>query len=265
MIDQHIHTALSPDASKRSTVEALIKHAEAQGLSAIALTDHVDLDCPTPLFHRLPDATALKRQIDSLQSQTKVAIRLGVELGYQPHVVEGMRGWVAAHPFDVVLLSVHYVDRLDPYDGSYFTGRTAFEAYDLYFKTLIEAVEVFDDFDVLTHLDYVARYAPYEDTGFVFEAHKERLTQLFELLVRKDKILEFNTNPWRKGMTHAHPHPDILAWYFACGGRRISLGSDAHQPEHIGADFNRAKALLKSCGFTHLTSVKNRKYNDVAL
>ena len=265
MIDQHIHTALSPDADKRSTLEAIVKQAHAQGLTAVALTDHVDFDCPTPLFHRLPDAMALKRQIDAYASQTDVDLRLGVELGYQPHVVDRMRDWVLAHPFDVVLLSVHYVDRLDPYDGSFFAHRSAFEAYDLYFKTVLEAVERFDDFDVLTHLDYIARYAPYENTGFVFEAHKVRLKALFEALIRKDKILELNTNPWRKGMTHAHPHPEILAWYHACGGRRVSLGSDAHKPDQVGADFERACALLKSLGFTHITSVKKRKCADVIL
>ncbi len=265
MIDQHIHTTLSPDAHKSATLEAIVAQAKARGLHAVALTDHVDFDCPTPLFHRLPDPTVLRRQIAQMQPHTDVDVRLGVELGYQPHVIEDMRRWVHATPFDVVLLSVHYVDRLDPYDGTFFQGRSAFEAYDVYFKTLHEAVENVADFDVLTHLDYIARYAPYEHTGFVFGEHKARLKALFEALIAKDKILEVNTNPWRKGLPYAHPHPEILAWYKACGGKRIALGSDAHRPEHVGADFARAITLLKSLGFSHVTEVKKRMYTDIAL
>jgi histidinol-phosphatase (PHP family) len=265
MIDQHMHTVFSPDASPTATIEAMIEHAASMGFQAIALTDHVDLDSPQPLFHRLPDAYALNRLIEQARLTTSLDVRYGVELGYQPHVVEGMKAWLQQQPFDVVLLSVHYVNRLDPYAGTYFHGRTAFEAYDEYFKTLIEAVDRFPNFDILTHLDYIARYAPYEHTGFVFEDHKARLKELFDRLIQHDKILELNTSPWRRGMLHAHPHIDILRWYFDCGGRRISLGSDAHKPEDIGHEFERAIKLLKSIGFTHYTDVKNRQFYDVLL
>ena len=49
------------------------------------------------------------------------------------------------------------------------------------------------------------------------------------------------------------PGADILARYFALGGRNVSFASDAHGRERILAGREKAVAALSAIGFTHLT------------
>lgn len=47
--------------------------------------------------------------------------------------------------------------------------------------------------------------------------------------------------------------------YKELGGEVITVGSDAHQPENIAYDFDRAKEVLKDSGFKYYTEFKGRK------
>lgn len=51
----------------------------------------------------------------------------------------------------------------------------------------------------------------------------------------------------------------ILKRYRELGGEILTLGSDAHQPEHVAYDFFRLKKILWETGFTHFTVFKGRK------
>ena len=42
---------------------------------------------------------------------------------------------------------------------------------------------------------------------------------------------------------------DILKLYRRLGGEIITMGSDSHKPEHLGAYIEEGKQLLKSLGF----------------
>jgi histidinol-phosphatase (PHP family) len=43
------------------------------------------------------------------------------------------------------------------------------------------------------------------------------------------------------------------------GGEIITVGSDAHRPEHVGDDFYKVNDLLKECGFKYYTEFVERK------
>jgi len=42
------------------------------------------------------------------------------------------------------------------------------------------------------------------------------------------------------------------------GGEIITIGSDAHKPEHIGGFFPRAEEALRFCGFQYYTVFEKR-------
>ena len=40
--------------------------------------------------------------------------------------------------------------------------------------------------------------------------------------------------------------------YRELGGEIVTVGADAHRPEHVAYDFERAGEILRSCGFRYL-------------
>ena len=51
--------------------------------------------------------------------QDKIDIRIGVEIGLQPHLGNAYKEYVSSYPFDFVIGSVHVVNRMDPYYGEF--------------------------------------------------------------------------------------------------------------------------------------------------
>ena len=79
------------------------------------------------------------------------------------------------------------------------------------------------------------------------------------------KGIEVNTAGLKYGMNDPNPHHDIIKRYLELGGEIITIGSDAHAPEKIGYDFDRAAQVLKECGFEYYTVFKERKPEYIRL
>lgn len=265
MRDQHCHTIYSPDASDESTFEAYIASAEKKGMTHLTFTDHVDYEANAKIFDQIPDFTAFKNTLNTVQKNTNVKLQMGVELGYQPQVLDRMKALVGAHDFDLVILSVHYVKGLDPYDGSLFKGRTVDEALTLYFDTVLEAIQAFDDFQILGHIDYVFRYLDQGIKGVNLEHFNPILDAIFQTLIKKNKVLEVNTAPYRESYAVSEPVYALIKRYYDLGGRRISLGSDAHHPDDLIADFQLAAKRLLSIGFQDTIFIENQAHMHVPL
>jgi histidinol-phosphatase (PHP family) len=45
----------------------------------------------------------------------------------------------------------------------------------------------------------------------------------------------------------------------------VTLASDAHKPEHVGRDFEKALNLIRSVGYTHICTFEARKRNLVRI
>lgn len=264
MMDHHIHTFHSPDASKNATFLRYAQIAKEKGLSALTFTEHVDFDCPTPLFHQIPDFYAYQRMLKAAQNETDIKLYMGVELGYQPHVKDAMKTLVKGHPFSFINLSVHYVNGLDPYSGELFEGRDQQDAYALYLEAVYEAVTSGVPFDSLAHLDYVLRYGPFKTRTFDLDRHHVIIDRILTVLIEQDHALEVNTGSYRY-TPGDHPITPILKRYHALGGRRITLGSDAHRVDELGRNFPIAKALLKACGFEEITIVVDRQKQQIPI
>ena len=78
-------------------------------------------------------------------------------------------------------------------------------------------------------------------------------------LIRRGKGLECNTGGLKYGLRHPNPTEEVLVRYRDLGGEILTVGSDAHKPEHLGYDFDYCRELLKRCGFKYYTVFHQRK------
>ena len=238
MNDTHIHTHYSKDASHDATFEAYIQKAIALGFTSLTFTDHHDIDPAHPLFKIPIDFDAYIKDFNRVKKTSPIPIYLGVEVGYQRHVKEEIKAFIKRYPFEHVILSVHYLEKKDLYTQAFFKGKTKEEAYDIYFKTCLEAIETIDDFTTFGHLDYIPRYAPYDD--YDYTTHKEVIDDILKALIKKDKALEINTSGF---MTEKRQYPkdDVILRYKELGGKKVTYGSDAHDVKDLGRYFKDIK------------------------
>ena len=99
-----------------------------------------------------------------------------------------------------------------------------------------------DFIDVLGHIDYIARYAAYANPELSYGAFREAIDAVLRAAVETDTVLELNTRRLgeRRAVKELVP---IYTRYRELGGRYVTLGSDAHAADAIGAHFAAAEEL----------------------
>ena len=257
--DFHMHTGFSYDTD--SVPEEMVKKAIELGLKTICITDHHDEDYTEDVTAFQLNIDAYLEEMTRLQEKYKnqIDMRIGVELGLQPHLGEFYREYVNSHPFDFVIGSMHVFEHMDPYFGVYFQGRSDKEAYRAAFEETLETIKKNKDFDVLGHIDYVVRYGTKKQEEYSYEANRDIIDEILKHLIFNGKGIELNTAGFKYGLGFCHPYPAIIKRYKELGGEIITVGSDGHKPEHIAYDFNRVNDILKDCGFKYYTEFKGRK------
>lgn len=266
--DFHTHTAFSDDSD--ATVETMAEQAISQGLKTLCITDHMDYLYPAQYapdtFVFDPDAYFAKLTKIKEDYKSKLEILIGIELGLRNE--EGISEQCLAYykklcgqyPFDFIIGSTHVLENIDPYYREFLEDYPTEEKLRLYFKTILENVKKYDMFQVCGHLDYFVRYLPRGmDRDYRFEDYREPIEEILKKLIESGRGLEVNTAGYKYGLPFAHPRPEALALYRALGGEILTIGSDAHAPEHIAYDFAKIRELLLSLGFKYYTVYRGRK------
>ena len=84
------------------------------------------------------------------------------------------------------------------------------------------------------------------------------MNEIFHNLLDRDIVLEINSSSIRKGHNQTMPGKELLQIYKDCGGKYITIGSDAHEVKDLAADREVAKELSMSVGLQEVIIV-NRK------
>lgn len=267
--DMHMHTWFSTDSEACPCDMA--DEAVRKGLKTICFTDHFDKDDLEWGEEGIFDVDAYFVEMQKLQEEYvgKVNIRIGIELGLRTYLKDYYEELTKKYPFDFVIGSVHNVPYkkdaegnilyTDPAAEKLFTDRTDKEAYRLMMETTLENVRTSDCFQTLGHLDYVVRYGKSREKEYSYTDYADIIDEILKLLIEKEKGLEVNSAGLKYGLPFAHPHPDVLKRYRELGGEIITIGADAHKPEHIAYDFAKAEEILKSCGFKYYTEFFEQK------
>lgn len=267
--DMHMHTWFSTDSEACPCDMA--DEAVRKGLKTICFTDHFDKDDLEWGEEGIFDVDAYFVEMQKLQEEYagKLNIRIGIELGLRTYLKDYYEELTKKYPFDFVIGSVHNVPYkkdaegnilyTDPAAEKLFTDRTDKEAYRLMMETTLENVRTSDCFQTLGHLDYVVRYGKSREKEYSYTDYADIIDEILKLLIEKEKGLEVNSAGLKYGLPFAHPHPDVLKCYRELGGEIITIGADAHKPEHIAYDFAKAEEILKSCGFKYYTEFFEQK------
>lgn len=258
-IDSHLHTSFSADSDTPPRLQ--IERAIALGMPSLCITDHQDFDGPPDVMDFTFDTAAYWDTLLRLKEEyrDRIELRIGVELGIQPDIPTDLASYAASWPFDFVIGSVHFCEGMDPYYPKFYKGRPEEAAYRSYFETELQGFQAYDCFDVAGHLDYVVRYGPNKNALYTYEKYRDIFDEILNVLIEKGKGLECNTAGFKAGLGHPHPTEAILKRYREMGGEILTLGSDAHRPEHMAFHFDQIGDLLKSCGFRYYTVFKERK------
>ena len=121
-----------------------------------------------------------------------------------------------------------------------------------YFDAMLYAVRNDTQEELCMGLHYV-------NMVFGEELSKEEIDKILHILIDNGKGIEVNTSGYAKGMNGPNPCKDIILEYKKLGGEILTIGSDAHKPTDIAADYDKAEALIKECGFDHYYIFNQRK------
>lgn len=258
-VDYHVHTNFSDDSTY--PMEEVVKDAIHMGMDEICFTDHVDYgikvdwDSGLEIIYRdgepmaNVDYPSYAAQIEILRKRygEQITIRMGMEFGIQMHTIPQFEALYGKYPFDFILLSVHQVEDREFWTQDFQRGRTQKEYNERYYEEILNLVKNFQHYSVLGHLDLIVRY---DELGvYPFEYVRPYVEEILKEVIRNGKGIEVNTSSYRYGLSDTTPSREILKLYKELGGRIITLGSDSHKPEHLGACMEETKEILKDIGF----------------
>lgn len=268
LYDNHNHSQFSFDGG-RTSVGKTVNSAIGKGLAGVCFTDHCDFFVP-PMKAKYEeyvpevfDVEARNAEIDKVNAKCPQDFHVfkGIEIGVQKSERDKIAAHLEKYSFDEIIASVHYLDDTDPFWGGYYEGKTWRYAYGHYLETLYdEMVWLGDRFDIMGHYDYVTRYAPYPECSILYKDFPDILDSMLRYLAENGKALEINTKTYQdfKGRTPVLDK-NILMRYRELGGEIISLGSDSHDADRVGFNFERTAALVSKCGFRYLAHFDKRK------
>lgn len=262
VFDQHMHSYHSGDS--KSPMKDMIESGITNGLQGITFTEHLDLDFPpaeeTPAGMWDLDVDTYYAEWTRLteQYEKRCKVRLGIEMGLQEHLATVHKSYAQQYAFDFVIGSMHLLDRVDPYYGACFVGKTDEDVYYRYFEATYENIKAFPDFDSLGHLDYVVRYGKEKDLHYSYEQNKDVIDPILRFLVENGKGLEVNTAGLRYGLRNPNPCVDVIKRYRELGGEIITIGSDAHVTKDIAYGFNTVGDLLLNLGYRYYAVFSGR-------
>lgn len=264
-MDSHVHTNLSHDG--KSSIAEYLEYAKERSVDEVTYTEHYDVYDGVDSKLTTLDVMRYWREFLSETMRFETRTNFGIEIGLRPECEYKIKQMTDSYRFDFIIGSSHITRGKDmSMDPSFFAGLTMQEAYGEYFKEVRENIDIFDDFDVYGHLDYVVRYGGYGCKMIKYQDFVKILDSILEALIKKGKGLELNTSGYRYGLSCAHPNAEILQRYYDKGGRIITVGSDAHESKYLASHFDDAYDLLEKIGFKEIAVFHHREptFHEIA-
>jgi histidinol-phosphatase (PHP family) len=272
LTDYHLH--LRPDENgtdfdgyfNAENVERYLEAAAAAGIEELGVSEHV---------YRFRQALDLWRHplwvenaVDDLDAYCAFVrttpLKLGVECDYVPGAEERIAALLEPREFDYVVGSVHFIG-----EGDAAVDHTGFDVWEgdadaeeiwrRYFAMLADCARS-GLFDILAHPDLVkvwgrARPLPERDLRPFYEPAVEAIAE-------SGIAVEISTAGLRKPVGELYPSREFAEMCVEAGAA-FALSSDAHLPEQVGFEYDRAVQFLDELGISELC-VFDRRHRSLA-
>ncbi|MGH2949620.1 MAG: histidinol-phosphatase [Solirubrobacteraceae bacterium] len=267
LTDYHVH--LRPD-EREHTPERWFTAANAaryrdvaseRGIAELGVAEHVyrfsaALDVWQHPFWREYAHDDLDAYCAFVREETD--LRLGIEADFVPGREDRMATLLEARDWDYVVGSVHFLhDRsLDTEEYSVWgAGESAERVWRRYFSTVAEAARS-GLYDIVAHPDLVKVWGPRapRPDGDLRRYYEPAVEAFAEAGV----AVELSTAGWRKPVREQYPSAALLEMVVEAGCP-IALSSDAHVPEQLGHEYERALELLEAVGVRELAVFSRRE------
>ncbi|WP_435547722.1 histidinol-phosphatase [Desulfobacterium sp. N47] len=261
-IDYHIHTMLCNHA--RNGMEAYIKKAVLAGFDEICFLDHLTISEPgNRLSMALSEVPLYFQAVQNLKNRYRqvISIKTGLEIDYHPKYIKLIKDITESFSFDVIGSSLHFPGDVDvvSHKSDWSKGEHKTDhIYRLYFEYLDKMLDN-DYFNFICHIDLMKKFG--RDLPQCFEKEFDRLIKKIAI---KNLVVEVNTSGYSHPANNAYPSFDILKKCFK-SGIGITIGSDAHDPDDIGRNYEKVLPLVLSSGYKHVCGFTERKRHLVKI
>ena len=266
LTDYHVHLRPDdPDASPADyftaeNVERYLESASDAGIAELGVSEHVDrfTEALDIWDHPAWRDNARDELADYCDFVRSTPLRLGIEMDYLVGREDQIARVLDAHAFDYVIGSVHFIrDRAidwDVYDIWEAVGDPD-RVWRLYFETLAMGIRT-GLYDILAHPDLVKVWgdrhpAPKRDPRFYYEP-------VIEAIADVGIAVEVSTAGWRKPVDELYPS-EAFAHMCIDAGAVFALSSDAHVPEDVGRDYERAVETMRGWGVAEIAVFEERR------
>ncbi|MEI3326284.1 MAG: histidinol-phosphatase HisJ family protein [Thomasclavelia sp.] len=271
--DYHVHTNYSDDSEY--LMEDVVKDAIELKMNEICFTDHVDYGIKVDQ-ENLTEEEKIElskgdefaplnvnyfqyfKEINRLQRKySKINLKKGMEFGIQIHTIPMYQKLFKQYDFDFIILSCHQIEDQEFWTQDFQNGKTQKEYNERYYQEILNVIKKYKDYSVLGHPDLIVRY---DKAGvYPFENIKDIVTRYLKIVIKDGKGIEVNTSSHRYDLVDLTPSRDILKLYKELGGNIITIGSDSHKREHLGAYIKETKTELKKLGFEYYCTFEKMK------
>jgi len=256
LYDSHMHTPLCKHAV--GMPDEYAAEAIKKGLRGITFTCHNPVPDWSPQI-RMADEEFESYVLMVRQAQTKWEGELEIYLGLESDYIPGMELWLtelhARVPLSYILGSVH--PHLGQYKERFYKGDIQ-EFQKTYFNHLVEAAET-GLFHALAHPDLVKNNFPDE---WNYSGISTFVRTSLDRIAKTGIAMELNTSGLQKTYPEMNPGVEMLK-DMAERGIPVVLGSDAHTPERVGANFKDACEMLTEAGYERLSYFINGERKEV--
>jgi histidinol-phosphatase (PHP family) len=267
LTDYHVH--LRPDGDDTSAdryftvanAERYRETAGERGIEELGVSEHLHrfvqaLDVWTHPFWRSNAVDDLDAYCAFVREETD--LRLGIEADFVVGREDRLATLLEARDWDYVVGSIHFlsgeaVDMRGEWDV--WRGGDPDKVWSRYFETLGEAART-GMFDILAHPDLVKVFgqgAPVPDGDL-----RRFYDRAMDGIAESDVAVEVSTAGLRKPAAEIYPAPPFLEMCLEAG-RPVALSSDAHRPEELGFEYERALELLSDLGVEEIAVFERRE------
>ena len=267
LTDYHVH--LRPDerehtferAFTAANAERYRETAAERGIAELGVAEHVyrfraALDIWDHPFWRRYAEDDLDAYCAFVREETD--LRLGIEMDFVPGREDRIATQLDGRDWDYVVGSIHFLrDRsLDTEEYSIWgAGESPEKVWRRYFETVAESARS-GLYDIIAHPDLVkvwGRAAPRPDGDL-----RRYYEPAVEALAEADVAVEVSTAGWRKPVGEQYPAQAFLEMVVDAGCP-LALSSDAHVPDQLGFEYERALELLERVGIGEIAVFERRR------